>query len=379
MSTTPEPTIVVDGVSKWFSGVVAVSDVSLVVEPGVTALLGPNGAGKTTLLRAIGGLTAPSQGTVTRLRRAACAGTRRSTAGSATCPSTSRSTTSSPAGSSSSSARGSRASTTSTRAVEPRDRDRRPRRAQDRRLGGYSRGMRQRMRLAATLVHDPPLLMLDEPLSGHRSRAAAAPARRDPRPRRRGPDDPRLVAHPRGGRRARRPHPPDGQRQARRERRLPRDPAAARTTGRSSSGSTAPTRGRSPPACSRSRRSSRSRSTGDGHLRVRSRDVAVAPARRFPRSRSDSTSGSRASSRSTTRSRASSSTWRRGSGRDGDLHAHGPPARRQPPRCGSCSRSSRCPVLAGRALPRRRHDHDERASSPTTSRRRSSPRGSSRS
>jgi ABC-2 type transport system ATP-binding protein len=37
---------------------------------------------------------------------------------------------------------------------------------QDRRLRGYSRGMRQRMRLAATLVHDPPLLVLDEPLSG---------------------------------------------------------------------------------------------------------------------------------------------------------------------------------------------------------------------
>ncbi len=64
-AATAEPTIVVEALSKWFAGVVAVSDVSLVVEPGVTALLGPNGAGKTTLLRAIAGLTAPSQGYVT--------------------------------------------------------------------------------------------------------------------------------------------------------------------------------------------------------------------------------------------------------------------------------------------------------------------------
>ena len=64
------PTIVVESLSKWFEGVVAVSDVSLVVEPGVTALLGPNGAGKTTLLRAIAGLTAPVAGPRHRLRRA---------------------------------------------------------------------------------------------------------------------------------------------------------------------------------------------------------------------------------------------------------------------------------------------------------------------
>ena len=96
------PTIVVDGLSKWFAGVVAVSDVSLVVEPGVTALLGPNGAGKTTLLRAIARPDRAVAGHGARSSASRCAATRRSTAGSATCPSTSRSTTSSPAGSSSS-------------------------------------------------------------------------------------------------------------------------------------------------------------------------------------------------------------------------------------------------------------------------------------
>ena len=160
-----QPTIVVDSVSRWFAGVVAVSDVSLVVEPGVTALLGPNGAGKTTLLRTIAGLTATSQGTVRIFgepvrgnpglyRRIGYMTEHESVydfltgrqfvelnarlqgvedlAGAV------------------------------TRAIETVDLVD----AQDRRLHAYSRGMRQRMRLAATLVHDPPLLLLDEPLSG---------------------------------------------------------------------------------------------------------------------------------------------------------------------------------------------------------------------
>ena len=54
----------VRGVSKWFKGVVAVSDVSFDIGPGVTAMLGPNGAGKSTLLRTICGLTGPDLGTV---------------------------------------------------------------------------------------------------------------------------------------------------------------------------------------------------------------------------------------------------------------------------------------------------------------------------
>ena len=59
------PVIRVNGVSRWFGSVVAVSDVSFDVRPGITGLLGPNGAGKTTLFRMITGLAATSTGTVT--------------------------------------------------------------------------------------------------------------------------------------------------------------------------------------------------------------------------------------------------------------------------------------------------------------------------
>jgi ABC-2 type transport system ATP-binding protein len=58
------PMIEVDHASKWFGDVVAVSDVSFRIGAGVTALLGPNGAGKSTLLRMLCGLTPPDRGTV---------------------------------------------------------------------------------------------------------------------------------------------------------------------------------------------------------------------------------------------------------------------------------------------------------------------------
>jgi ABC-2 type transport system ATP-binding protein len=58
------PMIEVDHASKWFGDVVAVSDVSFAIGSGVTALLGPNGAGKSTLLRMLCGLTPPDRGTV---------------------------------------------------------------------------------------------------------------------------------------------------------------------------------------------------------------------------------------------------------------------------------------------------------------------------
>ena len=61
--------VVAENVSKWFGALVAVSDVSFDVGPGVTALLGPNGAGKSTMFRMLCGLARPSKGTVRVLGR----------------------------------------------------------------------------------------------------------------------------------------------------------------------------------------------------------------------------------------------------------------------------------------------------------------------
>ena len=68
-SGSTEPRVVAENVSKWFGALVAVSDVSFDVGPGVTALLGPNGAGKSTMFRMLCGLARPSKGTVRVLGR----------------------------------------------------------------------------------------------------------------------------------------------------------------------------------------------------------------------------------------------------------------------------------------------------------------------
>lgn len=159
------PTITVNGVSKWFGDVVSVNDVSLEVRPGLTGLLGPNGAGKTTLLRMICGLARPSSGEIRVLgqpvrnnpelyRRIGVMPEHQSTYDFMT---------------------GRQFVELNARlqgVPELKDAvDRAIERvnmadAENRRLGGYSRGMRQRMRLAAVMVHDPEILLLDEPLSG---------------------------------------------------------------------------------------------------------------------------------------------------------------------------------------------------------------------
>jgi ABC-2 type transport system ATP-binding protein len=159
------PVIRVSGVSRWFGSVVAVSDVSFDVRPGITGLLGPNGAGKTTLFRMITGLAATSSGTITVFgqpvrdnpplyARLGVMSEHETIYGFMT----GREFVMAMA-----KLRGVRNVREATdRAIERVDLAE----SQHRRMDTYSRGMRQRMRLAGTLVHDPDILILDEPLNG---------------------------------------------------------------------------------------------------------------------------------------------------------------------------------------------------------------------
>jgi ABC-2 type transport system ATP-binding protein len=165
VTAAAQPVIRVDGVSRWFGSVVAVSEVSFDVAPGITGLLGPNGAGKTTLLRMMTGLAETSTGTVTMFgepvrdnpplyRRVGVMSEHETVYGFMT---------------------GRQFVRAMGRIRDVRDIESAVDRAialvdladaHHRRMDTYSRGMRQRMRLAGTLVHDPQVLILDEPLNG---------------------------------------------------------------------------------------------------------------------------------------------------------------------------------------------------------------------
>jgi ABC-2 type transport system ATP-binding protein len=159
------PVIRVDAVSRWFGSVVAVSDVSFDITPGITGLLGPNGAGKTTLLRMMTGLAETSRGTVTVFGepvrdnpplygRMGVMSEHETVYGFMKGRDFVRAM---------GKLRGvknlEREVDRAIALVDLAD-------AQHRAMNTYSRGMRQRMRLAATLVHDPEILILDEPLNG---------------------------------------------------------------------------------------------------------------------------------------------------------------------------------------------------------------------
>jgi ABC-2 type transport system ATP-binding protein len=156
-----------DHLSKWYGQVIGLNDVSVSVPPGITGLLGPNGAGKSTFMKLITGQLKPSKGDVKVLgepiwrnpklffRIGFCpeqdafyermtglewvtALVRLNGLGDA------------------------EAKAAAVRSLETVD----LMEAANKRIGAYSKGMRQRVKLAQALVHDPELLILDEPLSG---------------------------------------------------------------------------------------------------------------------------------------------------------------------------------------------------------------------
>jgi len=167
MSGQPSATVELASVSRWYGNVVAVNDISFSLTGGVTGLLGPNGAGKSTILHMIAGFLAPSAGTVTVdgvatrghpaiYRRIGLVPEREAVYSFLTArqfvDANARLQGMAPAEAAAATER-------AIAAVEMQP-------AQDRAIGTYSKGMRQRAKVAAALVHDPPVLLLDEPFNG---------------------------------------------------------------------------------------------------------------------------------------------------------------------------------------------------------------------
>jgi ABC-2 type transport system ATP-binding protein len=165
--TTAGNTIVFENVSKFYGEVLGVNRVNLTLPPGVTSLVGPNGSGKTTLMNLVTGLVLPTQGRVSVLgltpdkpeeffrhvgyctqfdsfpkgvtgfqfinQSLRLRGLSKDEAARLTCEAIER--------------------------LNMAD-------AAHRRVAGYSKGMRQRIRLAQSIAHHPTVLVLDEPLNG---------------------------------------------------------------------------------------------------------------------------------------------------------------------------------------------------------------------
>jgi ABC-2 type transport system ATP-binding protein len=156
-----------DHLSKWYGHVSGLNDVTIGIPSGVTGLLGPNGAGKSTFMKLVTGQLRPSAGAIhvfgeriwgnpSQYRRLGF------------CPEqdafyenmTGRDWVAALAGlHGMEKAAAAAAATAALEAVDLLD-------VADRKIGGYSKGMRQRVKLAQAIVHGPELLVLDEPLSG---------------------------------------------------------------------------------------------------------------------------------------------------------------------------------------------------------------------
>ena len=160
----PDATVEVTDVSVWFGPKVALSELSCSFGPGVTGLLGPNGAGKTTLMRAITGLVGVNQGTV--LIEGRDPRSDRQIQGRMALVPEDEAV---PAGLT---ARQFVRYVADLHRVADRDAPENALRtvamldAADRTVDTFSKGMRQRTKIAAALVSDPHVLVLDEPLNG---------------------------------------------------------------------------------------------------------------------------------------------------------------------------------------------------------------------
>jgi ABC-2 type transport system ATP-binding protein len=161
------PVVVAEHVSKWYGQVIGLNDVTVSVPPGITGLLGPNGAGKSTFMKLITGQLKPSTGSMRVLGEAIWSnhGLYRRIG---FCPEQDafyeRMTGLDwVTGLVRLNGLGEKAAREAAhRALAQVDLAE----VADKRIGAYSKGMRQRVKLAQALVHDPELLILDEPLSG---------------------------------------------------------------------------------------------------------------------------------------------------------------------------------------------------------------------
>jgi ABC-2 type transport system ATP-binding protein len=165
--TTPSPVLAIDHLSKWYGQVIGLNDVTVRVPPGITGLLGPNGAGKSTLMKLVTGQLKPSQGQVHVLGEPAW-----DNPGLyfriGFCPEQDafydRMT--------------GRAWVAGLLTLNGLDEEQALSLADkaigrvglshvaEKKIGAYSKGMRQRIKLAQAVAHDPELLILDEPLAG---------------------------------------------------------------------------------------------------------------------------------------------------------------------------------------------------------------------
>ncbi|HEY3175827.1 MAG TPA: ABC transporter ATP-binding protein [Candidatus Polarisedimenticolia bacterium] len=161
------PVIQSEGLSRWYKQVIGVNDVTLTIGPGITGLLGPNGAGKSTFMKLITGQIRPSRGSVRVLcqpvwnnpelmRRIGFCPEQDAFYTSMTGLQWVRGLQSLNGGSREETER------RALKALEEVD----LLEAKNKKIGAYSKGMRQRVKLAQAIAHDPELLILDEPLGG---------------------------------------------------------------------------------------------------------------------------------------------------------------------------------------------------------------------